>query len=103
MKHYRYVIDEISVSGQTMGDVGGSVIVAEFEGREGIDWEVVVRTSDGTKIEMAAHTLEMDGPEGHLSGPALLVRTDGTSHVFRGAGKLVGFLGFPDFSEFETD
>ena len=101
MKHYRYVIDALAVSGQRMQDVGGSVIVAEFEGREGIDWEVVVRTAEGTDIEMAAHTLEMDGPEGHLSGPALLVRTDGTSHVFRGAGMLLGFSGFPDFSGFE--
>jgi hypothetical protein len=95
MRHYRYVIDELSVSGREMNDVGGSVVVAEFEGRQGIDWELVVRTTSGTAIEMAAHTLEMDGPEGHLSGPALLVRSDGTSHVFRGAGKLVGFRGFP--------
>ncbi len=95
MRHYRYVIDELMVSGQTMTKVGGSVIVAEFEGRGGIDWEVVCRTDSGTEIEMAAHTLEMSGPEGDLSGPALLVRTDGTSHVFRGAGKLVGFGGFP--------
>ena len=95
MRHYRYVIDQLSVSGQKMAGVGGSVVVAEFEGRSGIDWELVVRTESGTSIEMAAHTLEMDGPEGHLSGPALLVRSDGTSHVFRGAGKLVGFGGFP--------
>ena len=45
MRHYRYVIDELSVSGQVMSEVGGSVIVAEFEGRGGIDWELVVRTS----------------------------------------------------------
>jgi len=95
MRHYRYVIDQLSVSGQTMSDVGGSVIVAEFEGRNGIDWELVCRTSSDTEIEMAAHTLEMAGPEGPLSGPAVLVRSDGTSHVFRGAGKLVGFDGFP--------
>lgn len=94
MRHCRYFIDQLRVSGQEMTQVGGDLVVAEFEGRDELDWELVCRTRPGTEIDMAPHTLEMDGPEGPLSGPALLVRSDGTAHVFRGAGTLEGFAGF---------
>lgn len=94
MRHSRYFIDRLRVSGRELAQVGGDLVVAEFEGREGLDWELVCRTKPGTVIDMAPHTLEMDGPKGPLSGPALLVRSDGTAHVFRGAGTLHGFPGF---------
>lgn len=78
-----------------MSGVGGDLIIAELEGRPDLDWELVCRTTAHTRIDMAPHTLEMSGPEGPLTGPALLVRSDGTAHVFRGAGTLAGFGGFP--------
>lgn len=94
MRHHRFFIDGLTVSGRVMSDVGGDLLVAEFEGRSDLDWELVCRTSSPTEIEMAPHTLEMSGPEGPLTGTALLVRSDGTAHVFRGAGTLTGFGGF---------
>lgn len=33
----------------------------------------------------------MSSPEGNFAGSALLVRSDGSAHVFRGAGELDGF------------
>ncbi len=59
-----------------------------------LDWELVFQTKEQTEIEQSPYRLLMDGPEGELSGSAILVRSDGTSHVFRGAGDLAGFDGF---------
>jgi hypothetical protein len=96
VRHHHYVIDELTVSGQVMSEVGGDLIVAELEGRPDLDLELVCRTAPHTRIELSPHTLEMGGPEGPLTGTALLVRSDGTAHVFRGAGSLDGFGGFVD-------
>jgi hypothetical protein len=56
-----------------------------------LDWELIVRTSEHCAVEQAPYDLFLSGPEGSFSGPAILVRSDGTSHVFRGAGDLGGF------------
>ncbi|NNF55766.1 MAG: hypothetical protein HKN03_15170 [Acidimicrobiales bacterium] len=94
MRHYRYYIEDLTLSGRTLDGVGGDLIVAEFEGRPELDWELVFRSQSSEKVEPAPFDLVMNGPEGELSGPAILVRSDGISHVFRGAGELKGFAGF---------
>lgn len=94
MRHYRYYIEDLELSGRTLDGVGGDLIVAEFEGRADLDWELVFRSQVSEEVESAPFDLVMSGPEGELSGPAILVRSDGISHVFRGAGELKGFGGF---------
>jgi hypothetical protein len=56
-----------------------------------LDWELVLQTSEMIAVEHAPYDLFFSGPERSFSGPAILVRSDGTSHVFRGAGDLGGF------------
>ncbi len=94
MRHHRYYIDQLELSGRTLEGMGGDLIVAKFEGRDELDWELVYRSQESEQVESAPFDLVMSGPEGVLSGPAILVRSDGTSHVFRGAGDLAGFDGF---------
>ncbi len=56
-----------------------------------LDWELVHQSSEDVHIEQAAYTVHLGSPEGDFAGSALLVRSDGRSHVFRGAGDLEGF------------
>ncbi len=56
-----------------------------------LDWELIHRSSRRHEIAQEPYDLEMSGPEGDFSGPAILVRSDGHSHVFRGVGRLDGF------------
>lgn len=69
-------------------------MVAKRSNSETIDWELVHRTNEIVTLVQAPYDLVMRGPEGSLSGTAVLVRSDGRSHVFRGAGELSGFGSF---------
>lgn len=91
MQHRRYYITDLTLSGQILDSRGGDLIVAKRVENPDIDWELVFQTKSATRVEQGAYRLLMEGPEGELSGPAVLVRSDGTSHVFRGAGDLSGF------------
>lgn len=94
MQHRRYFITELTMSGRIIGGRGGDLLVAQREGELDLDWELVYQTEERTDIEQSPYRLLMDGPEGELSGSAILVRSDGKSHVFRGASDLHGFTGF---------
>ncbi len=94
MQHRRYFITELTVSGRIIQGRGGDLIVAQRGEDPSLDWELVFQTTEPTSIEQSPYRLLMDGPEGELAGPAILVRSDGRSHVFRGAGDLAGFGGF---------
>lgn len=91
MQHRRYYITDLTLSGQILDGRGGDLIVAKRDESPDIDWELVFQTKTPTNIDQAPYRLLMGGPEGELAGAAVLVRSDGTSHVFRGAGDLDGF------------
>ena len=91
MRHRRYYIQSLITSGRTVPSSGGDLIVAAKEQTEDLDWELIHRSSERYAIRQEPYDLEMTGPEGTFSGPAILVRSDGLSHVFRGVGRLEGF------------
>ena len=93
MQHRRFFISELTMSGRVIDGRGGDLLVAMRDDST-LDWELVFQTNERTEIEQSPYRLLMDGPEGELSGSAILVRSDGQSHVFRGAGDLAGFTGF---------
>jgi len=101
MLHQRYFIRELTISGRTIDGPGGHLIVARSSGTDNLDWELIFRTGEWTSVTQMPYRLLMKGPLGEKSGSAILVRSDGLSHVFRGAGDLAGF----DEAEFfaETD
>lgn len=69
-------------------------MVARRSDNPNLDWELVHQSTEIEHIDKAPYRLDMSGPEGSFSGDAVLVRSDGTSHVFRGAGDLDGFDSF---------
>ncbi len=94
MQHRRYFITDLTMSGRVIEGRGGDLIVAQRGEDPALDWELVFQTNDPTAIEQSPYRLLMNSPEGELAGSAILVRSDGLSHVFRGAGDLTGFDGF---------
>lgn len=74
-----------------MPSKGGDLIVAARTETTDIDWELIHRSSERWPMRQEPYDLIMNGPEGDFSGPAILVRSDGHSHVFRGVGTLAGF------------
>ncbi len=87
MTHERYRITHLQASGRSIPSVGGALLVVYRENSDN-DWELVHQSSEHVDIERGGYDLVMDCPGGELTGPALLVRSDGRSHVFRGAGTL---------------
>ncbi len=91
VRHRRYYIETLSASGRSVPSTGGDLIVASKDQTGDLDWELIHRSSRRYLIRQEPYDLEMSGPEGTFSGPAILVRSDGRSHVFRGVGTLQGF------------
>lgn len=90
MRHRRYYIETLRTSGRDMPTRGGDLIVAVKDQSDDVDWELIQRSSRPWPLKQEPYDLEMSGPEGRFSGPAILVRSDGRSHVFRGVGTLDG-------------
>ena len=91
VRHRRYYIQTLSASGRAVPSTGGDLVVASKDQTGDLDWELVHRSSERYLIRQEPYDLEMSGPEGTFCGPAILVRSDGRSHVFRGVGRLEGF------------
>jgi hypothetical protein len=91
MRHRQFYIRSLRVSGRAAPEVGGDLLVASRAETPDLDWELVYRSSHRWPLDQAPYDLEMEGPEGRFEGPAILVRSDGRSHVFRGVGALDGF------------
>jgi hypothetical protein len=91
VQHRRFYVEAVTASGIEFPPLGGNLLVVRREESPTLDWELVVQTREPQQVEPAPYDLVLSGPEGNFSGPAILVRSDGTSHVFRGAGELGGF------------
>lgn len=91
MRHRRYFIESLWTSGLSVPSRGGDLIIAAKDQTEDIDWELIHRSSKKWPLRKEPYDLDMVGPEGSFAGPAILVRSDGISHVFRGVGTLEGF------------
>lgn len=91
VRHRRYYIESLRTSGRLVPSLGGDLVVAAKEQTGDIDWELIHRSSRRHLLKQEPYDLEMEGPAGRFCGPAILVRSDGRSHVFRGVGRLDGF------------
>jgi hypothetical protein len=91
VRHRRYYIESLRTSGRAMPSTGGDLIVAAKDQTEDLDWELIHRSSEPWPLRKEPYDLDMVGPAGRFVGPAILVRSDGRSHVFRGVGTLEGF------------
>lgn len=91
MQHRSYFVDQVSASGADFPAVGGKLLIVRRPESPDLDWELVVQTKQRHPVDQAPYDLRITGPDGTFNGSAILVRSDGHSHVFRGAGDLNGF------------
>jgi hypothetical protein len=91
VRHRRYFIQSLWTTGRAVPARGGDLIIAAKTQTADLDWELIFRSSEKWQLKNEPYDLDMKGPEGHFAGPAILVRSDGISHVFRGVGELEGF------------
>lgn len=73
------------------------VVVREGESGPGPnDWEVTLQTSGDHHLVPGEHDLRIEAMDGTvLTGRALLRFSDGTRHLFRGDGRLTGYVDAP--------
>jgi len=73
------------------------VVVREGESLPGPnDWEVTLQTKRAQHLRPGEHDLRIEARDGTLlTGRALLRYSDGTRHLFRGDGRLTGFVEAP--------
>jgi hypothetical protein len=73
------------------------VVVREGESGPGPnDWEVTLQTAGDHHLVPGEHDLRIEAMDGTvLTGRALLRFSDGTRHLFRGDGRLTGFVDAP--------
>lgn len=70
----------------------GHLLVVDRDGQDQLDWELVVSSTDVVRPPQASYRVDLEAEDDQLlSGTAFLVRTDGSSHVWRGSGALGGF------------
>lgn len=91
MRHRSYVVATLALGTDEVAIHHGDLVVASSEGSPDLDWELVARAVDPAPIDQGAHHLTMVTAEGrNLHGDAIVVRSVDGTHVFRGAGPLVG-------------
>lgn len=89
MRSTREVLASIEIDGVEVVCRFADLLVVEREDGS-VDWECVLLTTEGPPIELAPVHVRLGGYDDTLrAGDAIVVRSDGTSHVLRGVGGLV--------------
>lgn len=94
MRYRSFYVDTLVASGRPVPTMGGDLVVVDKEERGDLDWELITRSEEPHALEQKLYDVEISCPDGVFSGPAILVRSDGLTHVFRGVGELKDFVGF---------
>ena len=90
MRHKRFPIDTLVVSGRTVSVRYCDLLVAASDGSNELDWECLAASNDEVQLTQAPYALELRSGPRDFVGDAILVRSDGLAHVFRGIGPLQG-------------
>ncbi len=96
MRSTRLLVGRLTIGGDPLDVSYADVFVVVREGESGPgdnDWEVTVSSVDHRRVPPGEHDLVIETHEGStLTGRALVRFSDGTRHLFRGAGPLVGYV-----------
>lgn len=92
MRHLRFDVATLSVERVPVVLKAAYVLVAEQEGVELLQWEVLAYALDPAPIAQGRYRVDLTTLDGRvLGGDAVLVRSIEGAHVLRGDGALEGF------------
>ncbi len=92
MRHKRFGIDALVVDGRDVSLRYCDLLVAVKDGSDDVDWECLASTNDEVRLAQAEYPLALRSRDREFTGNAIVVRSDGVSHVFRGVGPLAGVV-----------
>jgi hypothetical protein len=90
VRHKRFPIDSLVVSGRDVSLRYCDLLVATSDASDELDWECLAASNDEVQLSQAPYALELRSGHRDFVGDAILVRSDGLAHVFRGIGPLQG-------------
>ena len=90
MRHKRFPIDHLAVAGRDISVRCCDLLVASHDESSDTDWECLAASNDEVQLTQAPYALELRSGPRDFVGDAILVRSDGLAHVFRGIGPLQG-------------
>jgi hypothetical protein len=90
VRHKRFPIDHLAVAGRPVSVRYCDLLVAVSPETSTADWECLAASNDEVQLDQGAYELVLRSGTRLFDGEAILVRSDGLSHVFRGIGPLNG-------------
>ena len=92
MRHKRFPIDHLAVAGRTISVRYCDLLIAITDQQPEPDWECLAASNDEVQLAQGTYALELRSRARMFNGQAILVRSDGLAHVFRGIGPLDGMV-----------
>lgn len=90
MNHEQFTVTGLKVNGTSIPLRYAHLVVVQNSNATEEDWECLASSTDQVDLEPAPVALHVTTTEGTaLCGDAVVVRSDGHSHVFRGVGALI--------------
>ena len=90
MRHKRFPIDHLAVAGRDISVRCCDLLVASHDESSDTDWECLAASNDEVQLVEGTYALVLQSGPRSFDGDAILVRSDGLAHVFRGIGPLAG-------------
>jgi len=92
VRHKRFPIDHIAVAGRDISVRYCDLLIASHEQSTDTDWECLAASNDEVQLTQGTYALTLQSGSRSFDGEAILVRSDGLAHVFRGVGPLTGVV-----------
>jgi hypothetical protein len=90
VNHEQFTVAGLRLNGVEVPLRYGHLVVVHNANATDEDWECLASSTDDVALEPAPYDLHVTTTEGtRLRGDAVMVRSDGRSHVFRGVGVLL--------------
>ena len=80
----------LAVAGRDISVRYCDLLVASHEESSDTDWECLAASNDEVQLAQGTYALVLQSGSRSFDGDAILVRSDGLAHVFRGIGPLAG-------------
>jgi hypothetical protein len=90
VNHEQFTLTALAMNGRDLPLRYGHLLVVQNTNAADEDWECLAASLHEVELELAPYALDVTTTDGMaLRGDAVIVRSDGRSHVFRGVGAIL--------------